>query len=232
MANQKDAQTDIYTGELITDFKNVNINEFSGAARLFYDDTDRGIIADKLPSDVSALVLDEYLDIPLILTSIQAQMADFHKIDAYIGNLYSAYYFGKSPVIFNCTATILNTLGPSSTSSSSIPKVAADGSESILKTGNRFQHFSTLYDNLLRISKAAEYRVAPYLSFTGCDIHGTFLGYTKSIQSMNEDAIPITFQFLALEIKYNNADNVNGCTALDINFISDDSSTALDTMII
>jgi len=201
---------DPQTANFIKDVRSFNTSDFSGAAHFFYDTEDylaiKALKQEGYSAKVRPLIKETYLDIPMVLTSAQAQMADYHKLEPYIGDIYGIQYFGKSPVIFNFSANILNTIANSRT-----PDVKVNG----------YNDFKNLYTYYLRISKVAKHRRAPYLTFTGCTVRGAMLGLTRTMTTSTEDYVPVQFQFLALNIAYDSPENLGWQKAVKINFTTD-----------
>ena len=211
--------TDPYTANIIGSYESLSTSDITNAAYIYYSKNDKVIMDGvSLPSIdfgiARAQVRENFVDIPLLITGVQTQMSEYSHVDAYIGDIFTTQFYGKSPITYSITAKVLNTTGYKNGALENIPGVE------LLKT---------LYRGLLRLKVVAKYKIAPYITFTGCTIRGPFLSLDINYSNMAEDFCEVQFQVLAIQTEYLNPDNSNdgiisarvGATYLDINYTSD-----------
>jgi len=174
-------------------------NTLQGAARLFLMESDyntlvsSSILDDFTLSNVVAAPGDIFID--LIITDVQYQIADFSKIEQHIGNTFSIDYFGMSPIIFSVSAKLIDTF-----------------------SNNAKKSLVTLYEKVFRLSRVAKHKIVPGIQFMGCSAFGAFLNLNLSENSMTEDVINCTFDFLVFEVCYVNMENTGYTKYVEINF--------------
>lgn len=195
-------------------------SDFSGAATLFLTRNNKDLFDDLVSNrklDIPQQIIDvvnDNLSLDLLVTSISETIADHSQIDSYIGNIFSAHFFGKSPIILDINIEVLDSYG------NLLGKA---------QTATKY-HLMWLYSNLFGITGVAKYGVTPGFQVEDTSYYGAFLAINCSESATAENITHVNAKFLVFNRVSTNTNNVSGITSVEI--LYDESTYAKPTTLI
>jgi hypothetical protein len=179
-------------------------SDIEQAARLFLTQGNKDLLSEltkdnsaEIPLDVEAAIQGDYLDINLILTAMHKNMADHSQIVSYLGDVFSAHFYGKSPLVLNLNFTILDSWEPGTYSTDKYI-------------------FMWLFTNLFGITGVARYGVTPCLQVENNTYYIAFLDANVVETSEKERAIKVTTKALVFNYISISSTNDSGINSLKV----------------
>lgn len=174
------------------------------AARLFLTQSNKEALRNfaydnnvEVPADVEIASVGEYLDINLLLTALNKNMADHSQIVSYVGDHFSAHFFGKSPLILNLSFTILDSYEPGTHSSDKYI-------------------FMWLFTNLFGITGVSRHGIIPCLQVENNTYYIAFLDANVVETADEERVIKVTTKALVFNYISTSETNNSGINSLSV----------------
>jgi len=166
----------------------LDLSKAKGAARIFYTETDlataKSALGTKPILSPFTYFAGGYFTVNLLVTQVTVAQTEKHVITPQLGDKFSAHFFGKSPVVLQASATIINPY-------------------------NDYHRAGMMaaYQHLFRLRQVALMGVAPNLSFVGCTVPGAMLNLQVTEQANSEGLLQVQFEWLVFSIVINSLGN-------------------------
>ena len=165
----------------MTPIETLYTTDFSGKATISVGTKDR-VNADlkslSFTSHIEGAEAGEFgIPLDIFVQSMDFQLGEHHITSEYQGNYFGSLYFGKSPIVVNVVAYLLD-------------NSAAHGKQALLE----------YYKNKLRLTAVANTGVLPRFTLKGYDFAGPWFMLRITESARSEDVLAVVFSFLALTI--------------------------------
>jgi len=155
-----------------------------------------------IPTEIENALSSSFgmIELNLLIVKLSETLADYEQISSYIGNTFSAHYFGKSPIILNLEMELLDTTQE------------VNGSESI--SAKRLLMW--LYHNLFSLQGVANREITPCLQVENTVYYGAFMSMSISEDSSAQCIGHVSARFLVFNRVTTNPSNESGIILSEI----------------
>lgn len=195
----------MYIDNEFTDSQTWATSQYEGSAHFFLmsDDYARFIKTPayllRMSPTTMGIITETRINVDLVVNTVVQRFAEYEQVVPYVGDSFSHYFYGASPIILNVSAYLVDTLH-------SMGKL----------------ELMELYRWLFRISRVAKTGIAPYFTYAGFSIHGAMLSMDVSETGALQDILEVRFQFLVFSTRFLSPLNENAKdTAIDFSVYND-----------
>jgi len=146
---------------------------------------------------LSSIVNTEEISLPFVVTSVSFRHEEFQKLMPHLGDTFSLYFYGKSPVIMQISGYLLDDLN-----------------------NNGKSKLVDLYNTLFKISAIARSGIVPSFGFlrSGAAVGGLTMNLSET--SSMEDVLQVSMSFIVFDLYFEGGLESGSVSATDINYTS------------